>query len=147
MSASWLFTAQRSKFCVGVNQRIILFISWKSQNIKENVKACFYQFIQNGHLQFHKASIKISGTINIFVSDRRKSASEANANARLSKKGHSWVIIKVTSCETKPAFWRLCSRRLFENIVTKEGIAQNEQFLLLPQCFPLLVIGYPFNYK
>ena len=45
------------------------------------------------------------------------------------------------------AFWRLCSRRLFENIVTKEEIAQNVQFLLLPQCFPLFVIGYPFNYK
>ena len=45
------------------------------------------------------------------------------------------------------AFWRLCSRRLFENIVTKEDIAQNKQFLLLPQCFPLLVIGYPFNYR
>ena len=44
-------------------------------------------------------------------------------------------------------FWRLCSRRLFKNIVTKEEIAQNEQFLLLPQCFPLLVIGYPFNYR
>ena len=40
------------------------------------------------------------------------------------------------------AFWRLYSRQLFENIVTKEEIAQNEQFLLLPQCFPLLVIGY-----
>ena len=38
-------------------------------------------------------------------------------------------------------------RRLFENIVTKEEIAQNEQFLLLPQCFQLLVIGYPFNYR
>ena len=45
------------------------------------------------------------------------------------------------------AFWRLCSRRLFENIVTKEEIAQNEQFLLLPQIFPLIVIGYPFNYR
>ena len=44
------------------------------------------------------------------------------------------------------AFWRHCSRRLFENIVTKEEIAHNEHFLLLPQCFPLLVIGYPFNY-
>ena len=31
--------------------------------------------------------------------------------------------------------------------MTKEEIAQNEQFLLLPQCFPLLVIGYPFNYR
>ena len=41
---------------------------------------------------------------------------------------------------------RLCSRHLFENIVTKEEIAQNMQFLLLPQCFPLLVIGYPFNF-
>ena len=30
--------------------------------------------------------------------------------------------------------------------MTKEEIAQNEQFLLLPQCFPLLVIGDPFNY-
>ena len=40
------------------------------------------------------------------------------------------------------AFRRLCSRWLFENIVTKEEIAQNEQFLLLPQHFPLLVIGY-----
>ena len=44
------------------------------------------------------------------------------------------------------AFWRLCSRRLFENIVTKGEIAQNVQFLLLPQRFPLFVIGYPFNY-
>ena len=44
------------------------------------------------------------------------------------------------------AFRRLCSRRLFENIVTKEEIAQNMQFLLFPQCFPLFVIGYPFNY-
>ena len=44
-------------------------------------------------------------------------------------------------------FWRLCSRRLFENIVTKEEIAQNEKFLILPQCFTLLVIGYPFNYR
>ena len=35
------------------------------------------------------------------------------------------------------AFRRLCSRRLFENIVAKEEIAQNVQFLLLPQCFPL----------
>ena len=34
------------------------------------------------------------------------------------------------------AFWRFCSRRLFEN-----------KFLLLPQCFPLLVIGYTFNYR
>ena len=44
------------------------------------------------------------------------------------------------------AFGRLCSRRLFENIVTKEEIAQKVQFLLFPQCFPLFVIGYPFNY-
>ena len=34
----------------------------------------------------------------------------------------------------------------FLKIVTKEEIAQNVQFLLLPQCFPLFVIGYPFNY-
>ena len=45
------------------------------------------------------------------------------------------------------AFWFLCSRQLFENIVTKEEIAQNKQFLLLTKCFPLLVIGYPFNYR
>ena len=38
-------------------------------------------------------------------------------------------------------FWRLRSRQLFENMVTKEEIAQNEQFLLLPQFFPLLVIS------
>ena len=43
--------------------------------------------------------------------------------------------------------WRLCSRQLFENIVAKEEIAQNKQFLLLSQCFPLLVIGYPLNYR
>ena len=45
------------------------------------------------------------------------------------------------------ALWRLCNRQLFENIMTKEEIAQNEQFLLLPRYFPLLVIGYPFNYR
>ena len=38
-------------------------------------------------------------------------------------------------------------RQLFENIVTKEEIAQIKQFLLLPLCFPLLVIGYPSNYR
>ena len=43
--------------------------------------------------------------------------------------------------------YTLSDASLFENIVTKEEIAQNEQFLLLPQCFPLLVIGYPFNYR
>ena len=37
-------------------------------------------------------------------------------------------------------------RRLFKNIVTKEEIAQNVQFLLLAQCFPLFVTGYPFSY-
>ena len=32
--------------------------------------------------------------------------------------------------------------------MTKEEIAQNEKFLLLPQCFPILVIGYyTFNYR
>ena len=45
------------------------------------------------------------------------------------------------------AFWRLCSRQLFKNKVTKEEIAENEQFFLLPQCFLLLVIGHPFNYR
>ena len=45
------------------------------------------------------------------------------------------------------AFWCLCSRRIFENIVIKEEIAQNEQFLFFPLCFPLLVIGCPFNYR
>ena len=38
------------------------------------------------------------------------------------------------------AFWRLCSRQLFENKVTKEEINQNEHFLLLPKCCPLLSI-------
>ena len=65
------------------------------------------------------------------------------------------------------AFWCLCSRRvfenkvtkeaiaqkkqfllmLFENKVTKEAIAQNKQFLLMSQCFPLLIIGYAFDYR
>ena len=31
--------------------------------------------------------------------------------------------------------------------MTKEEIAHNLQFLLLPQCFPILVIGYLFNYR
>ena len=32
---------------------------------------------------------------------------------------------------------------LFENIVTKEEIAQNEQFLLLPQCFQFFLVIIP----
>ena len=44
------------------------------------------------------------------------------------------------------AFWLLCSRWIFENIVTKEEIDQNKQFLLLPQCFPLLVIENLYNW-
>ena len=55
--------------------------------------------------------------------------------------------LKFNSFPYIDAFWRLCNRRLFENIVTKEEIAENEQFLLLPQCFLLLVIDYPFNYR
>ena len=31
--------------------------------------------------------------------------------------------------------------------MTKEEIAENKQFLLLPQCFSLLVIGYPVNFR
>ena len=33
-----------------------------------------------------------------------------------------------------------------KTLVTKEEIAHYEQFLLLIQCFPILVLGYPFNY-
>ena len=36
----------------------------------------------------------------------------------------------------------LCSRRHFEKIVTKEKIAQNKQFLLLPQFFQLFFSKY-----
>ena len=35
----------------------------------------------------------------------------------------------------------------FENIVAKEEIAHDEQFLLLQQYFPLSVIGFPFSYR
>ena len=38
------------------------------------------------------------------------------------------------------AFWCLCSRQLFEKMVTKEEIAQIEQFLILSPCFPLYSI-------
>ena len=55
-----------------------------------------------------------------------------------------WVIYELTSCLNpfphKDAFWRLCSRRLFENMVTKEEIAQNKQFLPLLPCFQLYSI-------
>ena len=35
----------------------------------------------------------------------------------------------------------------FENIVTKEEIAQNEQFLLLPQCFQFCFSKYTLIYR
>ena len=35
----------------------------------------------------------------------------------------------------KDTFWRLCSRRLFENRATKEEIAQDEQFILFATMF------------
>ena len=38
-----------------------------------------------------------------------------------------------------------CIADPYTNVVTKEEFSQNEQCFLLPQCFPLLVIGYPFN--
>ena len=41
------------------------------------------------------------------------------------------------------AFWRLCNRRLFENMTTKEEIAQNEHFLHLSACFQLCSIIVP----
>ena len=40
----------------------------------------------------------------------------------------------------KDAFLHLCSRQLFENMETKEEIAQNKQFLLLSPCFRLYSI-------
>ena len=43
-------------------------------------------------------------------------------------------------------FWRLCSRWLFKNMVTKEEIAQNKQFILLSPCFQLCsIIGLSFK--
>ena len=60
---------------------------------------------------------------------------------------HFYLKLKLFNPFHIDTFWRLCSRWLFENIVTKKEIAQNEQFLLLQQCFPLLVIGNPFNYR
>ena len=41
------------------------------------------------------------------------------------------------------AFWRLWSKTSFENIVTKEEIAQNKQFLLLQQCFQFYSVNLP----
>ena len=35
----------------------------------------------------------------------------------------------------------------FENILAKEEIAHDEQFLLLPQCLPFLVIDYQFKFR
>ena len=35
----------------------------------------------------------------------------------------------------KLIYFTSIAKQLFENIVTKEEIAQNEQFLFLPQCF------------
>ena len=45
------------------------------------------------------------------------------------------------------ALWRLCSRRLFENMVTKEEIAQKKQF---PSPFDTIFstfTHYPFSYR
>ena len=42
---------------------------------------------------------------------------------------------------------QICSRRIFENIVTKEEIAQNKQFLFLPQCFPLCLSAAELSYE
>ena len=51
-----------------------------------------------------------------------------------------WMWTKINPFPHIDVSWRLYSRQLFENIVTKEEIAQIEKFLLLQQCFPLLVI-------
>ena len=47
------------------------------------------------------------------------------------------------------AFWRLCSRWLFENIVTKRrNCIKTSNFSFSHNVFfPLIVIGYPFNYR
>ena len=48
------------------------------------------------------------------------------------------------------AFWRLCSRRLFENMLTKEEIAQNKQFHLWSSCFQLysiIVLSFKGSFK
>ena len=84
--------------------------------------------------------------------DLSKSRRPITCSWNIYKKTHSIYMSREYFSYINPfphidTFWRLCSRRLFENIVTKEEIAQNEQFLLLPQCFPLFVIGYPFNYR
>ena len=49
-------------------------------------------------------------------------------------------IISLTLSQLIDAFWRLCSRRLFENNVTKREIAKNKKFLPLPQCIQLYSI-------
>ena len=70
-------------------------------------------------------------------------------NANICQQDGDWLFTKVIPFNTFPhidAFWRLCSRCCFKNIVTKGEIAQNMQFLLLTQRFPLFIIGQSFNY-
>ena len=70
------------------------------------------------------------------------------------KRGNTWVIEPAES----PTLLANQSKWIHEKcwltlsliwtlLKTKEDIAQYEQCLFLPQCFPLLVIGYPLNYR
>ena len=81
---------------------------------------------------------------NVFISVKISLKEVVYIFLKISATDWLYVVENVPHIDT---FWRLCSRLIFENIVTKEEIAQNAQFLLLPQCFPLLFIGYPFNYR
>ena len=76
-------------------------------------------------------------------------------NVSISSESSSWIMYVYDGCTM--TLWNLdvswpfpsynLKQTTFESIVAKEEFAHNEQFLLLSQFFPLLVIGYPFNYR
>ena len=59
-----------------------------------------------------------------------------NVESKYKQKYHNSKELKTLSQQA--AFWKHSEKR---------KIAKNKQFLLLPQYFPLWVMGYPFNYR
>ena len=97
------------------------------------------------NMKYRNLSVLITEQINLYLQMEQKPHKKeelmvANNVLKLAEsllKVVFWYLYLLNPFPHKDAFWRLCSRQLFENVVKKEDIAQNKQFLLLPQCFPL----------
>ena len=135
-STNWTAVLDRNENIYIIRKRIVYHSETQWASSQANKHNLHLKRSSNNTF-LHWELCTISGDVNI------TDASLKNRSVEIKDKHYS-INYLFPTCIRIPTHLQ---QTTFENIVTKEEIAQDVQFLLLPQCFSLLVIGYPFNYR